>query len=52
MIGDIVTDNDIADRGVGIHRITERTLIFDLHPTLEDNLKQHRELYNVNVTYG
>jgi hypothetical protein len=41
MIGDVVTDNDIADRGVGAHRITERTLIFDQHTTV-DNLKQHR----------
>lgn len=43
MIGDIVTGNDIADRGVGAHRITERTLIFDWHATV-DNLKLHRGL--------
>jgi hypothetical protein len=51
MIGDIVTDNDIADRSVGAHQITERTLMFDQHATV-DNLKQHRGLYDVNVTYG
>jgi hypothetical protein len=51
MIGDIVADNDIVDRGVGAHRITERTPIFDQHATV-DNLKQHRGLYDVNVTYG
>jgi hypothetical protein len=51
MIGDIVTDNNIADRGVGAHRIIERTLIFDQHATV-DNLKQHRGLYDGNATYG